>query len=214
MTKSFKLWIINHISTDLIQNQNLKSENSFTGGYMKTKLEELENLAKTCKKCSLCKTRKNIVFSKGDENAKIMLIGEAPGAEENKCGLPFVGKSGQLLNNLLIQAGFDPKQDIYFCNTVKCRPVKNDKDRKPTNEELHACNDYLQKQIEIIKPQIIILCGNTAVKTFGIKDSMKQIHGKCILKNGIKLFPIYHPRASVLNDIKLKDLKKIKENLR
>lgn len=113
MTKSFKLWIINHISTDLTQNQNLKSENASTGGYMNTKLEELENLAKNCKKCSLWENRKNIVFSKGDDNAKIMLIGEAPGAEENKCGLPFVGKSGQLLDNLLIQAGFDPKQDIY-----------------------------------------------------------------------------------------------------
>lgn len=213
MTKSFKLWIINHISTNLVQNQNLKSENSSTGGYMNNKLEEIEKSANICKKCSLWKNRKNIVFSKGNTNAKIMLIGEAPGLKENECGLPFVGKSGQLLDNLLIEVGFNPKQDIYFCNTVKCRPVKNNKDRKPTNKELQACNEYLQKQIEIINPQIIILCGNTAVKTFGIKESMKQIHGKFILQNGVKLYPIYHPRASVSNKTKLEDLKKIKESL-
>lgn len=180
---------------------------------MTDSLEKLQQTIKSCKKCSLCKNRQKVVFSKGNENAKIMLIGEAPGINENECGIPFVGKSGKLLDTLLEQADFNPEQDIYFCNTVKCRPVKNNKDRKPTNEEISACYDYLQIQINTIKPKIIILCGSTAAKVFGIKEPMQRIHGTCIKKDGIKLFPIYHPRASVPNAIKSEDLKKVKNFL-
>lgn len=97
---------------------------------------------------SLCfmKNRIKSVISRGNENAKIMLIGEAPGKLENETGKPFVGKSGQQLNDLLSKVGFNPEQDIYFCNVVKCRPVKNNKDRKPQKQEIESCVKYLMRK--------------------------------------------------------------------
>lgn len=178
-------------------------------------LKSIHETIKSCKNCSLKKNDIKPVFSKGNEKAKIILIGEAPGAEENKEGLPFVGHSGQILNDLLKQVGFDPINDIYFTNTVKCRPTKNGKDRKPTEKERLACKEYLEAEINIVKPKIIILCGKTAAKAFDIKGSMEKIHGDVnrFNKNGIKLIPVYHPRASVKKELKLADLRKIKNFL-
>lgn len=110
----------------------------------KDKLNKIAKEIEVCKACNLCKNRIKSVVSKGNENAKIMLIGEAPGKLENEIGKPFVGKSGQQLNDLLSEAGFNPDQDIYFCNVVKCRPVKNNKDRKPKKQEIEACVKYHQ----------------------------------------------------------------------
>jgi len=175
------------------------------------KLDRVLEEAQGCTRCELCKNKsKNnankIVFQKGNINAKIMLIGEAPGQTENECGEPFKGKSGQQLDALLTQAGFNPEKDIYFCNVVKCRPVKNNKDRKPSAIEIGACRCYLDSQIEIINPKIIILCGNTAKKFFGIKEPMREVNGKIINHEKHQLIPVYHPRASVKNKVKLSAL--------
>lgn len=176
------------------------------------KLNDISLKVKNCADCSLFKNRVCSVFSKGNANAQVMLIGEAPGKQENEKGLPFVGKSGEQLDNLLKEAGFEnPESEIYFCNVVKCRPVKNNKDRKPSRDEVLSCKKYLLEQINIVKPEIIILCGNTAKNVFEIKEPMKTAHGKMYKSGECKLFPIYHPRASITNEIKIADLRKIKK---
>ena len=178
------------------------------------KLKELSLKVKICEDCSLCQNRNCSVFSKGNANAQVMLIGEAPGKQENEKGLPFVGKSGEQLDNLLKEAGFEnPEAEIYFCNVVKCRPVKNNKYRKPSKEEILSCKKYLFEQINIITPKIIILCGNTAKNVFAIKEPMKTAHGKMYKNSEIKLFPIYHPRASITNELKIHDLRKVKNEI-
>ena len=142
-----------------------------------------------------------------------MLIGEAPGREENEQGLPFVGKSGKKLNYLLTSSGFNPNTDIYFCNVVKCRPIRNNKDRKPNKKEVFECIDYLYEQIHIINPVAIILCGSTAKNVFNIKEPMKNIHGKKFERDSIKVFPVYHPRASIKEQDKINDFKSIKKQI-
>lgn len=176
-------------------------------------LNELNKQVNECQKCELYSNCKNKVFSKGNINAKIMLIGEAPGREENEQGLPFVGKSGKKLNYLLTSSGFNPNTDIYFCNVVKCRPVRNNKDRKPNKKEISACKYYLDEQINIIHPCLVILCGNTAKNIFEIKKSMKEVHGKGFKYNDIMIFPVYHPRASIKEQDKINDFKSIKKQI-
>lgn len=132
---------------------------------MKTK--QLENLKKECEKCTACElysTRNNIVFADGNpDKASIVLIGEAPGENEDLRGIPFVGRAGKLLNEFLQKAGINREKDLYIINTIKCRPPKN---RIPTDKEKKACRDFLLSQIEIINPKIILLCGATAMKSF------------------------------------------------
>ena len=128
--------------------------------------EELNKIRQkcfNCNKCGLCKTRTNTVFSAGIPNSKLMLIGEAPGYYEDMKGEPFVGKAGQLLDKILGCVGFSRKENIYICNTIKCRPPGN---RDPLPEEKIACKEYLDAQIDILKPRIILLCGRVAVKSF------------------------------------------------
>ncbi len=189
----------------------------------KNLLNELKNECLGCKKCPLGETRINIVFSDGNpETAKAILIGEAPGENEDKTGTPFVGRAGKLLNEFLEKAGISRAQDLYIINTVKCRPPKN---RVPTDEEKTACEDYLLKQIEIISPKVLIFCGATALKSFYDKKiQISKIRGE-ILELEIggekrKCIPIFHPsyllRYHSLDegsprDLMLKDLKKIKK---
>ena len=182
------------------------------------KLKYIEQKVNNCKKCSLFEYRCKSVFGRGNSNAKIILVGEAPGQKENKTGLPFKGKSGTTLVNLLTEVGFNLDKDIYFCNVVKCRPTKGKRDRKPNKKEIDACKEYLFAQIKAINPKAIILCGTTASRTFGIKESLKKYFENTKNKDnknyeGIPLFPIYHPRASITNDYKIKRLKHIKEML-
>ncbi len=182
-------------------------------------LEKLKENLKTCTKCPLCTNRQNIVFSDGCESAKIMLIGEAPGADEDKTGTPFVGRAGKLLNEFLQKSGLDRKKDIYIANTVKCRPPEN---RKPTTDEKLACAGNLIAQINVVKPKVIILCGATAMESF-IKDkklTITKARGQIFdFKDNIKLVPIFHPsyllrqhsiEPNSPRDLMLKDLKMIK----
>lgn len=181
-------------------------------------MDNLREKLKNCTKCPLHCTRTNVVISDGSVSADIMLIGEAPGADEDKTGIPFVGRAGKLLNEFLIKAGLDRKKDLYIANTVKCRPPEN---RKPTKEEKIACEDNLKKQIDMVKPKVIILCGATAMESF-IKDkklTISKARGQVFDLNGIKLVPIFHPsyllrqhsmQKGAPRDLMLEDLKMVK----
>ncbi len=183
-------------------------------------LDKLKEELKNCTNCPLYKERNNIVFADGSAKAKIMLIGEAPGADEDKTGTPFVGRAGKLLNEFLQKAGLNRKKDLYIANTIKCRPPKN---RKPTPMEKIACEGNLIKQIDIVKPNVIILCGATAMESF-LKDkklTITKARGKVFeYKDGIKLVPVFHPsyllrqhslEVNQPRDLMLKDLLMIKK---
>ena len=169
---------------------------------MYEELEEIHKKCLTCHKCGLGDTRNNIVFSDGIPNPKLMLIGEAPGFYEDKEGKPFVGKAGQLLDRIFESVGLTRKRDVYICNTVKCRPPEN---RNPEPNEKEACWEYLKAQIDIIKPKIILLCGNVAVQSIlGNVGGITKIRGKWFEGNeivhGAKLMPIFHPSYLLRND--------------
>ena len=188
-------------------------------------LEKLKQECNSCIKCELGKTRINVVFSDGNPNtAKAILIGEAPGENEDKTGTPFVGRAGKLLNEFLKEAGISRENDLYIINTVKCRPPKN---RVPSDEEKKCCENYLMKQIEIINPEVIIFCGSTALKSFYTKKTpISKIRGEVLeIKIGEtvrKCIPIFHPsyllRYHSLEEgspryLMREDLKKIKSML-
>lgn len=180
-------------------------------------LEELKKQVKNCKKCKLCSDKTLKAFGKGNEHSGIMIIGEAPGKNEEKEGIPFVGKAGKNLGNYLIEAGFDIEKDIYFCNVLKCRTTdknNNKKDRRPKEDEIKNCRTFLEQQIKIINPKIIILCGVTAMKFFKIIEPLKSIHGKEIIKNGRKIYPVYHPVARIKDETKINDLRNIMREIK
>lgn len=168
-------------------------------------LNEIEQLEKvrekclSCQKCPLGKTRTNIVFSGGIPNRKLMLIGEAPGYYEDQKGEPFVGKAGQLLDKIFASVGLSRQKDVYICNTLKCRPPDN---RDPLPDEKAACREYLDAQIEILKPRIILLCGRVAVNSLlGTTQGITKIRGKWFEgPNMSKMMPIFHPSYLLRND--------------
>ena len=178
------------------------------------KLEELKKQVESCTKCGLCKTRTNTVFGVGDINAKIMFIGEGPGADEDRQGLPFVGKAGQLMDQAFIGLGIDRNQ-VYICNIVKCRPPNN---RVPNQEEAKACIDYLRTQVLEIKPQIIVLLGNTALKNvLGENLGITSFRGKWTTIKGIDYIATFHPAALLRDESKKidfwNDLQKVVDRL-
>jgi len=167
-------------------------------------LEIVESKCKSCNACALGKTRTNMVFSDGNpESARIVLIGEAPGEMEDECGRPFVGRAGQLLDEFLAEAGISRENDVYIINTVKCRPPEN---RVPTIEEQSACRKFLDAQIDIIKPDAIVLCGATALKTFvetDRKTTISKLRGQwlTISVDGVeyRAMTIFHPSYLLRN---------------
>ncbi len=176
------------------------------GGSQFENLEEMRTIAKSCLKCGLCQTRNKVVIEDGNPKAKLMLIGEGPGEQEDLSGLPFVGRAGKLLDKILEAAQIDRQTQTYICNIVKCRPPNN---RVPLPEEASACFEYLQSQIYFIKPKIIILLGSTSVRgLLQIKSpKITQLHGRWIegqgeLFEGILLMPFYHPSYLLRNPSK------------
>ena len=167
-------------------------------------LEIVRQKCESCKACPLAKTRNNVVFSDGNPStAKIVFIGEAPGEVEDEMGMPFVGRAGQLMNEFLAEAGISRENDIYMINTVKCRPPEN---RVPTDEEKAACRKFLDAQIDIIKPEAIVLCGATALKSFvelDKKQTISKIRGKwmTVTVDGVeyKAITIFHPSYLLRN---------------
>jgi DNA polymerase len=174
------------------------------------KLINLDRKVKSCKKCGLWRTRKNTVFGEGPHNAKIMAIGQAPGAQENETGKPFIGRSGKFLNQLLKLANIE-REKIFITSPLKCFPPKN---RKPDKSEIKTCLPYLKEQLEIINPQKIILLGGVAFSVFFPDRKLKDFRGKTIKEAGRDFFVSYHPSAGIrfqkTKKILEKDFKKLK----
>lgn len=161
-----------------------------------TSLSELEQLAIKCKRCGLRDTCSQIVFGEGNANACVMLVGEAPGAQEDMVGRPFVGTAGRLLDNILKVVGFS-RETVYITNIVKCRPVGN---RIPTTAEASTCLPILSSQIRIISPRIIVCLGALATRTLISQSSrITRCRGQWVEKDGVLYMPTYHP-AALLRD--------------
>ena len=156
----------------------------------------LSQEACTCQKCGLAQTRTSVVFGSGNTNADLIFVGEAPGAEEDQQGLPFVGAAGQLLTRMIEAMGL-AREDVYIANIIKCRPPNN---RDPKPEELAACQPYLLQQIDLIAPIVICTLGRFAAQTLlQTTESMGRLRGKIFDYQGAKLVPTYHPAALLRN---------------
>ena len=161
-----------------------------------TTLDELYGQIHECMKCPLGQTRTRFVFGTGNPRSKVMFMGEAPGADEDAQGQPFVGRAGQLLNKIIEAIGMK-REDVYICNIIKCRPPNN---RAPLPVESETCTPYLLKQIELIKPKFIISLGRTAAQwLLQTNDSLGALRGKAHDYNGIKVIVTYHPAALLRN---------------
>jgi len=166
--------------------------------------EQVKALAEKCTRCPLSKGRNKVVFGNGPVPCNLMLIGEAPGADEDEQGLPFVGRAGQLLTKILESVNIKRPDDIYIANTVKCRPPNN---RAPLATEQEACAPYLSAQIRLVKPKIILLAGAPAVKAIlKAEEPMSTIRGKWLRLPGneIAVMPIFHPAYLLRNPSKEK----------
>ncbi len=175
------------------------------------KLEKLKSQVLKCKKCPLYQTRTNVVFGEGGFEKGVVFVGEAPGAEEDKQGRPFVGRAGKLLDKLLSEIGFSRK-DVYICNVLKCRPPNN---RDPKLEEIRACYPYLSAQIEIIKPKLIVALGRHAMVVLAGIDGITKNRGKILNYRGYPVMPTFHPAAVLRNPRYMsavrEDFRKIKQ---
>ena len=182
------------------------------------KFNLLEKKCISCTKCSLSTGRTNVVFGRGNPRAKILIIGEGPGQQEDEQGLAFVGRAGKMLNKSFLSVGIDTNEDCYISNIVKCRPPNN---RKPKSIEIENCMPWLDSQIELIKPKVIVLAGSTAVQSYlNINQPISKIRGKWITRKSIKYMPIFHPSYLLRNSsnekgkpkwLTIQDLKKVKK---
>lgn len=166
-------------------------------------LQELQKVVRRCAKCELYKTRRNYVFGEGNPYADLMFVGEAPGGEEDKHGRPFVGRAGKLLTELLSEIGLS-RDEVYIANVLKCRPPRN---RDPKPDEIKACSPYLDKQIKIIQPRLLVALGRFAA-FFLLNRSVTLSRSRLIVydtRYGNKLIVTYHP-AAVLRDPRKMDL--------
>lgn len=155
--------------------------------------EALEKVRKDlgeCQRCKLGKTRKNLVFGVGNPRARLVFVGEGPGADEDAKGEPFVGKAGQVLNRIITAMGLK-REDVYICNVVKCRPPGN---RDPEKDEIEACSPFLMRQLRSVDPEVIVALGKPASHTLlGSKEPISKLRGKFRDFHGIPLMPTYHP---------------------
>lgn len=178
-------------------------------------LKELYDKIKNCQVCPLYRTRTNLVFGRGNPEASLMFIGEAPGKEEDLQGKPFVGAAGRLLEECLKKVNI-PQDKIYIANILKCRPPGN---RDPKPEEIAACFPYLKQQIEIIKPRIICTLGKFSTQTLlNTSQGITHLHGKSFTVEQKILIPTYHPAACIYKPFWkeefLKDLEKVRDKLK
>jgi uracil-DNA glycosylase len=165
--------------------------------------------ARSCVRCpQLAQTRKSVVFGAGNANADLMFIGEAPGASEDERGLPFVGRAGQLLDQLLAEIGFE-RGDVFIANVLKCRPPGN---RDPLPVEIENCREYLDSQVELIQPRVICALGNYSTKLLrGDPTGITRLHGRAEVitlgRRAVRLYPIYHPAAALYTPRMLETLR-------
>ena len=163
---------------------------------MRVSWQSLYDEIHACEKCELCRQIHNKVPGQGDIHAKLMFIGEGPGADEDMQGLAFVGAAGQLLTKMIAAMGYDREQ-VYICNIVKCRPPQN---RTPLPEEAAACSGYLEAQIHLLKPRMILAMGRTAVQNLlQTPQGINALRGKFFAYRGIPLLATYHPSALLRN---------------
>ena len=167
------------------------------------KLDSIAENVRECKKCELCETRIKAVPGKGNFDADVIFVGEAPGRNEDIHGEPFVGAAGKRLDMILEDTGIDRK-DVYITNIVKCRPPKN---RVPSKKEEESCNDFIKQEIEIINPKIICVMGNTAYGTLLDGKEITKNHGKIVERDGRKFFVTFHPAATIYNQKLVEELK-------
>jgi len=158
-------------------------------------MDKIANEIKICTLCTLSDTRKNAVPGEGEFRKKLMIIGEAPGFNEDQSGRPFVGMAGMILRKTLMKCGIDI-EDVFITNIVKCKPPNN---RQPKNNEKDTCSKYLARQINLLKPKIICILGNVAGSYILDIKSISQHRGKILRKNGIDYFITYHPAATIYN---------------
>ena len=156
-------------------------------------LQALQQECLACRRCGLCETRHSVVFGQGVAHAEVMLVGEGPGANEDEQGLPFVGKSGQLLDHYLEAADLSRDKNVYIANIVKCRPPQN---RDPLPEESAACMPWLRQQFQLIRPKIVVCLGRVAAqRMLDPGFSISRDHGKFFDKQGTLFMATYHPAA-------------------
>lgn len=174
---------------ELNHNANSSLPNSF---------EELRKIVHNCHICNLSKTRKNVVFGDGNENADLMFVGEGPGANEDESGHVFVGRAGELLTKIIENVLNLSRSDVYIANIVKCRPPGN---RVPTMDEVSACRDYLMQQIKLVNPRIIVALGSTAFHhlTGEYDTRISKVRGEVLKLGNIKLIPTFHPSFLLRN---------------
>lgn len=156
-------------------------------------LTELYKEIAACRQCEIAKLRTKVVPGEGDENAEILFIGEAPGFHEDQLGRPFVGSAGQFLDKLLALIGLK-RQQVYIANVIKCRPPNN---REPLPGEIENCSKYLERQIELIHPKMIVTLGRYSMAKFFPGKSISKIHGTARQANGVIYFAMYHPAAAL-----------------
>jgi len=159
-------------------------------------LERIRGDIGECTRCKLHKSRSRIVFGDGNPGAKLVFVGEGPGQEEDRQGLPFVGRAGKLLTQMIEAMGLERK-DVYICNVVKCRPPSN---RTPENDEISTCRPFLERQLAVIQPKVIVCLGNVASQALlGGGEPMARVRGKWFNWRGAKLLPTYHPAYLLRN---------------
>jgi DNA polymerase len=167
------------------------------GGIGSLGWEELREAVRSCTACGLCRQRKQAVFGVGDEAASWLFVGEGPGADEDEQGEPFVGQAGKLLDSMLSAIGLKRGREVYIANVVKCRPPGN---RVPAPEEAGACAPYLDRQIELIAPKLIVALGKTAVvRLLGTESSLASLRGRVHRYRDIPLVVTYHPAYLLRN---------------
>jgi len=169
----------------------------------KSPFEQLKEEVLGCQKCDLARNRNHVIFGEGNIQAPVFIIGEAPGADEDRIGRPFVGRSGQLLDKILAACGFTRRDHVFISNIVKCRPPGN---REPSTEERKACIPYLIRQIDIINPDILVLLGSTALKSMlGQDKKITRLRGSWLQWENRLAMPVYHPSALLRNPVLKRD---------
>ena len=180
-----------------------------------TNWEELHRSCMSCQKCALADTRRNVVFGKGPKDARVMFIGEGPGENEDLQGEPFVGRGGQLLDEMLSLINLSREKNFYITNIVKCRPPKN---RDPERDEMEACMGYLRNQVYLLRPKIIVCLGRvSACSLIDPKFKVTRQHGTFFDRNGILMMGTFHPAALLRNPVNkpdsLEDFLKLREKI-
>jgi uracil-DNA glycosylase len=185
-----------YVEMDCKKPVTVKKKTTVSVGNHENPFDVLYREIAACRRCSLAETRKNVVCGDGNKAAKIVFVGEAPGADEDEQGLPFVGRAGQLLTNIVKAMGLERK-DVYICNILKCRPPRN---RNPLPDEIRFCEPFLKRQLKLISPQIICALGSFAAKTLlKTETPITALRGRFHAYEGIPLMPTYHPAYLLRN---------------